>query len=261
RAIKSGLIDPKGLEENTEPIDMHEVVLGPDDIAIVDGDVTPTERSRLLRPAVRDRKRVFLMTSSGSRGVTIPLATTIIAIVPTFAVESGFMEIAQLVYRGRGQTQDVHTGAQIDGDAFDRRLVLLLQDFVVADDDIDERHWLRRTVDLLSALVLLRATLLTRMTGDAGVPGQHMAVVPVGRIGTEDLGTSLSQALAQFLRSGTVYLYDARTPQDFGLVNNALEGVKRFFGAFERAARLRQGQQTVIQEPTVHRMVEQITAR
>jgi hypothetical protein len=201
------------------------------------------------------------MTSSGSRGVTIPLATSIIAMVPTFAVESGFMEIAQLVYRGRGETKSPRTGEVIDGDSFDRRLVLLLQDFIVTDDEIDERQWLRRSIDVLSALVLLRATLLTRMTGDAGVPGQHMAVVPVGRIGTDEGSASLSQALATFIRTATVYLYDASSEQDFGLVNNALQGVLQFFGAFHRMARLRQDQQTVIQEPMVRRIVEQVTAR
>ena len=54
-----------------------------------------------IEPRVRDCKRVFLMTSSESRGVSVPLATTIIALVPRFAMESGFMEVAQLVCRGR----------------------------------------------------------------------------------------------------------------------------------------------------------------
>jgi len=261
RAIKHGLVNPDGLPDETGPVETHDVVLSSDDVAILDSDVVPTERSRLLQDAVRDRKRVFLMTSSGSRGVTIPLATSIIAMVPTFAVESGFMELAQLVYRGRGRTQDPRSGEPIDGDAFDRRVVLLLQDFIVTDDAVDERQWLRRSIDVLSALVLLRATIFTRMTGDAGVPGQHMAVVPVGRIGTEDVGASLSQALAAFIRTATVYLYDASSEQDFGLVKNALEGVQRFFGAFHREARLRKHQQTVIQEPMVRRIVEQVTAR
>src|SRR5262249_14620722 len=106
-----------------------------------------------------------------------------------------------------------------------------------------------------------RATLLTRMTGDAGVPGQHMAIVPVGRVGIDDLGASLSQSLAQFLSTATVYLYDARSADEFGLVKRALDGVLQFFGAFERVARLRKDQQTVIHESTVRRIVEQVTAR
>jgi hypothetical protein len=261
RSVKSGLIDPEGLADDAEPIETHDIVLGAEEIAIIDGDVTPTERSRLLQPAVRDRKRIFLMTSSGSRGVTIPLATSIIAMVPTFAIENGFMEIAQLVYRGRGETQDARTGERIDGDIFDRRLVLLLQDFVIADEEIDQRQWLRRTVDLLSALVLLRATLLTRMTGDAGIPGQQMTVVPVGRIGTEEFATSLSEAAGHFLHTGTIYLYDPRTPEDFGLVRNAVEGVQRFFGGFHRHVRLRKDQETIMRESTLRRIVEQVTAR
>src|SRR4030081_1556236 len=99
------------------------------------------------------------------------------------------------------------------------------------------------------------------MTGDAGVPGQHMAVVPVGRIGTDEGSASLSQALATFIHTSTVYLYDASSEEDFGLVNNALQGVLKFFGAFQRTTRLRQDQETVIQEPMVRRMVEQVTAR
>ena len=150
---------------------------------------------------------------------------------------------------------------RIDGDIFDRRLVLLLQDFVIADEEIDQRQWLRRTVDLLSALVLLRATLLTRMTGDAGIPGQQMAVVPVGRMGTEEFATSLSEAVGHFLHTGTIYLYDPRTPEDFGLIRNAVEGVQRFFGAFHRDVRLRKDQETIMRESTLRRIVEQVTAR
>jgi hypothetical protein len=155
---------------------------------------------------VRDRQRVFLMTSSGARGVSFPHATTLVAFVPTFAVESGFMEIAQLIFRGRGTATDETTRAKWDGDALDRRIVLILQDFVLDDEELDNRQWLRRTVDLVSALVLLRATVLTRITGDAGIPGQRAAVVPVGRIGQDELETSLAQSVARFLREGAVYL-------------------------------------------------------
>src|SRR5262249_30997567 len=150
-------------------------------------------------PAVRDAKRVFLMTSSGARGVSFPHATTVIAFVPTFAVESGFMEIAQLIYRGRGTAQSEETGEIWDGDVLDRRIVLILQDFVFADEALDHRQWLRRTVDLVSALVLLRATVLTRITGDAGIPGQQAAVVPVGRIGQDEIETSLAQSVGALL--------------------------------------------------------------
>jgi hypothetical protein len=47
---------------------------------------------------------------------------------------------------------------------------------------------------------------LTRITGDAGIPGQRAAVVPVGRIGQEELETSLAQSVGAFLSEGAVFL-------------------------------------------------------
>src|SRR5262249_52392627 len=159
------------------PFEAHGMRLGADVVALLDSSISDRERKRLIEPAVRDRQRVFLMTSSGARGVSFPRATTLIGLGPRFAVGTGVLGIAPLVSRGRGGT----------GDFLDRRLVLLLQDFVVADAAIDERQWLRRTLDLLSALLLLRATILTRVTGDAGLRNQKAAIVPVGPVGADDV--------------------------------------------------------------------------
>jgi hypothetical protein len=62
------------------------------------------------------------------------------------------MEITRLVYRGRGLSEP--TG--IDGDRLDRLIVLLVQDFAVAHEPIDDRTWMGRKVDVISALVPLR---------------------------------------------------------------------------------------------------------
>jgi hypothetical protein len=261
RGVMSGLLNSESLsDEHLGPVETQGVILDANDVAILDANVPSKERLDLIQPAARDRKRVFLMTSSGARGVSFPLATTIIAMVPTFAIESGFMEIAQLVYRGRGGTRDPFTGAEVNGDILDRRLVLIMQDFVLADEDVDERQWLRRTVDMLSALVLLRATLVTRMTGDAGIPGQRAAVVPVGRVGTEEASTSLSQAVGVFLRECELFLYNNPAAEQ-GLVRNAQAGVIRFFESFRRTGRLAVGQESITQEHVLRALVERVTAR
>jgi hypothetical protein len=62
-------------------------------------------------------------------------------------------------------------------------------------------------------------------------------------------------------RPGTVYLFDAKTAEDFGLIDRALQGVQKFFGAFHRGTRIRKDQQTFIQEPMVRGVVERVTAR
>jgi len=166
------------------------------------------------------------------------------------------MEIAQLVYRGRGFSEP--TG--IDGDRLNRRIVLLLQDFVVAEEPIDDRTWLRRKVDLISALVLLRATLLTRITGDADITGQRAAVVPVGRIGTDEIGTSLSMAVARFMHEGKIYLTETVAPYLRKLVEEALDDTEVLFRDFRWTVHPNAGQATVASRQTMARLRSQVCA-
>src|SRR5205814_497424 len=66
-------------------------------------------------------------------------------------------------------------------------------------------------------------------TGDAGIPGQRAAVVPVGRIGVEDSEASLTQSVAAFLHEGKVYLGDELPPYLRMLVDGALRDVQETF--------------------------------
>jgi hypothetical protein len=259
RTVRRLLLHPDQLaddDENQQSNDRGGIVLEPEDIGLLDGSVPEWERRQLIEPRVRDRKRVFLMTSSGSRGVSFPLATIIIAFVPRFAIESGFMEIAQLVYRGRGFSEP--TG--FDGDRLDRRIVLLLHDFVVADQPVDDRTWLRRKLDLISALVLLRATLMTRITGDADIANQHAAVVPVGRIGTDELGTSLSVAVRRFIHEGGVYLTEIVPAYLRKLVSDALADAEVLFRDFRWRIRPDVGQATVADRKTMAQLRNRVCA-
>lgn len=261
RAVCDGLLHPAQLgNPGFAPIQTYDVTFDEEQIAILDAAIPPDERLKLVQPAVRDTKRVFLMTSSGARGVSFPLVTTIVAMVPRFSIESGFMELAQLVYRGRGQAHDPRSGEPIDGDMLDRRIVLVMHDFLLSDDDVDPRQWLRRTLDMLSALVLLRATLLTRMTGDSGIPGQRAAIVPVGRIGTDDASDGLANAVGVFLHESDVFLY--RNPDVAqGLIRKAREGVFAFFESYRRIGRLDAGQSSITQHHMLRALIGRITAR
>jgi len=244
RDIQALLVQPDLLATDTDgPVEVGTVRLTNDDIGLLDSSVSESRRRTLTEDATRDAKRVFLMTSSGARGVSFPRAAVIIALIPGFAVESGFMEIAQLIYRGRGASRDARTGEMRSGDCLDRQIVFLLQDFVLADTPIDDRQWLRRTIDLLSALILLRATIFTRITGNAAIPGQAATVVPVGRIGAEEMTLSLSSALHQFLHESAVYLHDSVPPPLRVLVDRARGDVAEIFrnldwgGTFRDASR------------------------
>jgi hypothetical protein len=178
--------------------------LRPDDIAILDASVPGPVRKRLIEPATRDRKRVFLMTSSGARGVSFPKTDWIIAHVPRFSIECALMEISQLVYRGRGQYKNA-SGEVVSGDMVPRHLVMLIDDYLVSSGPPNLRQWLRQATDLMTLLVMLRATLLTRMTGDSGLK-QKIAFVPVGGTGLEEILSLMAQFVSQFLRECDVFL-------------------------------------------------------
>src|SRR5712692_7952867 len=91
---------------------------------------------------------------------------------------------------------------------------------------------LRRTLDLIAALVLLRATIFTRVTGDAAIPRQRAMVVPVGRIGTEEMVLSLGQSVSQFLQESAVFLREDIPPQQRVLIDKAQRAVREVFRNF-----------------------------
>jgi hypothetical protein len=116
------------------------------------------------------------------------------------------MEIAQHIYRGRGLYTDPATGQKVSGDHACRRLVMLINDFLVHEEQRDQRQWLRQATDLLTLLVMLRAVLYTRITGDAGMKRQRLALVPVGAVGVEELLSLMSQYVVSFINEADIYV-------------------------------------------------------
>lgn len=204
-------------------------VLSVDNVSVLDSSVSEKERRRLISAQCRDRHRVFLMTSSGARGVSFPRATHIIAMVPRFDVASNLMELAQLIYRGRGRYRDPDSGEYRSGDDSPRRLTLLVDDWLPVELDADDpRAWLRRVSDLLTLVMMLRATVLTRITGDAGLRGP-LSLVPVGPIASDENAASIAEALGIFLREACTHLGGGGSEAIKGLLKNAHDQAVRVF--------------------------------
>jgi hypothetical protein len=189
RSLKHALVDDEELTK--------------ENVQVLDSSVPGWIRKKLVEPATRDSVRVFLMTSSGARGVSFPLTDWIVASVPRFNVEAALMEIAQLVYRGRGSYPGPD-GKPLSGDKVPRHLVMLVDDYVVSEEGRDMRQWLRQSIDLMTLLVMLRSTILTRITGDSDL-SQPLALVPVGAVGLEELVSLMSQYVAQFVKEAEVF--------------------------------------------------------
>ncbi|MDQ0140962.1 hypothetical protein [Cupriavidus necator] len=201
--------------------------LSSDTVEVLDSSVPGWKRAELVKPERRDSIRAFLMTSSGARGVSFPKTDWIIANMPRFNVEAALMEIAQLIYRGRGMYVD-EDGASVSGDFARRHLVMLTEDFVISDEEIDQRQWLRQSLDLMTLLVMLRATIFTRITGAAGLR-QKLALVPVGAVGVEELVSLMSQNVSKFIREAEVFQRRASDRSLIGLAKNAQANVNNLF--------------------------------
>src|SRR5205823_7613409 len=55
-------------------------------------------------------------------------------------------------------------------------------------------------------LVMLRAILYTRISGDAGMKRQRLALVPVGAVGVEELLSLMSQYVVSFINEADIYV-------------------------------------------------------
>lgn len=198
-----------------------------ENVQILDSSVPGWRRKQLIEPKLRDSIKVFLMTSSGARGVSFPRTDWIIASVPRFSVESSLMEIAQLIYRGRGAYTD-ETGKKVSGDHSHRHLVMLIEDFVVSDQALDKRQWLRQSIDLMTLLVMLRATIWTRITGAAGLR-QPVSLVPVGAVGVEELVSLMSTNVTKFVEEAEVFSRRTNDDDRKRLVKAAQSNVSELF--------------------------------
>lgn len=208
-------------------------------VQILDASVPGYKRKKLIEPATRDVVKVFLMTSSGARGVSFPKTDWIIASVPRFKVEAALMEIAQLIYRGRGYYRN-DDGDLVSGDRVPRRLVMVVDDYLMSYEDMDPRQWLRQSIDLMTLLVMLRATILTRITGDAGLR-QSLALVPVGAVGLEELVSLMSQNVTQFVKEAEVIWRRLKDEEKVKLVKHAQGNVTELFSHTKLQAAARKG--------------------
>lgn len=181
------------------------------DVAELHGSVDAMRRRQLMQEHVRDSKRVFLMTSAGSRGISFPKATTLTILVPRFEIEASLMEVSQMVFRGRGRLIGPD-GTKLSGNGFDRRIVFMVEDLVRTEEDgtLDPVRWVRQKIDLAGMVLLLRATLETRIKGRCA-EGFCGAVVPVGQIGLETAAKTMATQVEAFLKECRIAVVEEGT--------------------------------------------------
>jgi hypothetical protein len=80
---------------------------------------------------------------------------------------------------------------------------------------------------------MIRATIYSRIVGDAGLDKQNLAMVPVGFIGSEEMLSLMSTHVKSFLKEADIFLRDhASDTNRRGLVANAQRNTHCYFQNF-----------------------------
>lgn len=118
-----------------------------------------------------DLADIILMTSSGTRGISFPNASKIICVIPTFSLESNFMEFLQGMYRGRGSGK---------GNELNREIELIIPQVLVAPPGGSTTAIQASQIsNLFATLMLMRMSIFTRLFGASKLFKQSVSCIPL----------------------------------------------------------------------------------
>ncbi len=119
----------------------------------------------------QENVKVVFMTASGSRGLSFPKAKHILVEIPKFEIEKNLMEIIQVIYRGRGNDM-------IDNQ--DKYLTFYLAERSVYYQDDPELSIKENCLSLLNLLLILKASIMTRIQGYGNIGRKNYLLIPIG---------------------------------------------------------------------------------
>ncbi|MDY3359026.1 MAG: helicase-related protein, partial [Clostridium celatum] len=161
------------------------------DYIIINSSLSENQRKEISK--VKEAAKVVLMTSSASRGISFPNTTVILVDVPRFDIEKNIMEILQLVYRGRGDER-------IDCNE-EKYLKFYIGDTLCCEETVDSQQVQEHLVSLFTLLMLLKASILTRIYGGCNIGRQNISLVPVGGKGIGATADTLIESFSSLIRN------------------------------------------------------------
>ncbi len=129
------------------------------------------EEEKELVQKCKENVKVVFMTASGSRGLSFPRAKHILVEIPRFEIEKNLMELIQVIYRGRGKDE-------IDNQ--DKELIFYLGDRAVYFEDNKEISIQESKLSLLNILLILKASIMTRIYGCGQIGSDKFVIIPIG---------------------------------------------------------------------------------
>ncbi len=165
--------DKQRLGELIEKIEQQREQFKPfEDYIEIHANISESEKEK-INQCKNDVKIVF-MTASGSRGLSFPKTKHILVEIPGFEIEKNLMEVIQVIYRGRGDDK-------IDNQ--DKQLIFYLaQKSVYYQDDLENQQIAiqESVLSLLNILLILKASINTRIFGYGNIGREKFIIVPIG---------------------------------------------------------------------------------
>ena len=143
----------------------------------------------------KDKVQMIFMTASASRGLSFPRAKHILVDFPRFEIEANLMEVIQVIYRGRGNTQI---------DAEDKQLIFYLNEQAVyyLENESDHKYSLQESkLNILDFLIILHVSIKTRIYGYGNIGKENYMMIPVGGKSVFTAGESLSNQIKNLIKS------------------------------------------------------------
>ncbi len=146
----------------------------------------------------QNQVKVIFMTASASRGLSFPKTKHILVGVPRFEIEKNLMEIIQVIYRGRGNYEKDKT--------FDRDqkyLTFYLSETAIyygEDRDRDQIQRQESLLNLVNILVILKASIMTRIVGSGNVGNQKFMLIPIGGKSIFAAGQTFSSQMSTLIK-------------------------------------------------------------
>ena len=188
-----------------------------EDYIIINSSLSESQRKQVSR--VKDKVKIVLMTSSASRGISFQKATVILVDMPKFDIEKNIMEILQLIYRGRGNEQ-------IDLQE-EKYVKFYIGDNICSEEIIDEQTVQQHLVSLFTLLMILKASILTRIYGNATVGKQEISLVPVGGKGIGATSDTLIENFSSLMRNLQKEYFKDRSNKS---ISELIEQLNTIFG-------------------------------
>ena len=135
-----------------------------------------------------------MMTASASRGISFPKTRHILVDVPRFEIERNLMEIIQVIYRGRGDET-------IDRQA--KELIFYLADRIFYSPAQPALSYQRQALHTLNLLLLLKASMMTRIYGHGAIGRKQFMVIPIGGKSVTGVGELLTNRIENFRQAVT----------------------------------------------------------